>query len=339
MAIKITLTANAQTGDGVDFNADFAAFFQDFEPYNYPLMLNPTGSDNTTQIVHLDTPVAGHEANTKALVLNGANFVYTFSNHSVSGRIDSLQLVTLGDAWNPNTNDVRYQDGLLSPNTTGLISFSNLNITNPVGLKGRVHEIVKEFMGGGPDGNKAGTAAITKEIWAKAHILVGSTGDDRYLGSKFGDNVKGNGGEDHLNGRAGNDTIIGGAADDRLIGAAGNDRLVAGPGDDTMSGGAGADRFVFVSMDEDAHHTITDVKTGQKDKIDLRALDANVNKTGDQAFAFKGQAAFSSKAGELVFAKSGTSLVLQGDIDGDGLADFSITLNNLATLRAADLFL
>jgi Ca2+-binding RTX toxin-like protein len=339
MAIKITLTANAETGAGVDFNADFAAFFKDFEPYGFPLMLNPTGSDQTTQIVHLDTPVNGQEANTKALVLNGANFTYTFSNHSVSGRIDSLQLVTLGGAWNPNTNDVRYENGLLSPNTTGMISFSGLNINNPVGVKGRVHEIVKEFMGGGPDGNKAGSAAISKEIWAKAHNVIGSTGDDRYLGSKFGDVVKGNGGDDHLNGRVGNDTITGGAGDDRLIGAAGNDRLVAGPGNDILTGGPGTDRFVFASMDDDAHHVISDFKSAQKDKIDLRALDANANKAGDQAFVFKGKAAFTSKAGELVFAKSGTSLILQGDLDGDGLADFSITLNNLATLRASDLFL
>jgi len=55
---------------------------------------------------------------------------------------------------------------------------------------------------------------------------------------------------------------------------------------------------------------------------------------GDQAFAYLGSAAFTDTAGELRFAGH----LLQGDIDGDGTADFSIHVN-ASTLAVADFVL
>ena len=69
MTLAITLTADAATGAGVDFNAGFAAFFADFTPFGFPVFLGPEAGDETTQILHLDTPVTGSEAATRAVIL------------------------------------------------------------------------------------------------------------------------------------------------------------------------------------------------------------------------------------------------------------------------------
>ena len=79
--------------------------------------------------------------------------------------------------------------------------------------------------------------------------------------------------------------------------------------------------------------TIMDFARG--DKIDLSALDANAKMAKDQAFNFIGSSAFSGKAGELRY--DGTTIY--GDVDGNGVADFSIIISNHATLSGSDFIL
>ena len=58
------------------------------------------------------------------------------------------------------------------------------------------------------------------------------------------------------------------------------------------------------------------------------ATDANTLTAGDQAFAFIGAANFSHVAGELrVFAVTG-GYDIQGDVNGDGHADFTLFVNS-----------
>ena len=61
---------------------------------------------------------------------------------------------------------------------------------------------------------------------------------------------------------------------------------------------------------------------------------------GDQAFNFVGTAAFSNVADELrIDTTDPTKTVLSGDVDGDGVADFSIVLTGSIALTGSDLIL
>jgi len=152
----------------------------------------------------------------------------------------------------------------------------------------------------------------------------------------------GNGGNDTLIGGAGNDTIKGGSGSDQIDGAGGNDLILGGSGADFLTGGAGSDSFVYTALSDSrrsAQDTILDFTVGC-DKLDLRALDANTNVVGNSDFIFIGEAAFSKHAGELhVTHADADHTLVSGDVDGDGRADFSITLLGDVYLAATDFVL
>ncbi|MEI7796958.1 MAG: hypothetical protein WCI06_10035, partial [Methylococcaceae bacterium] len=136
-----------------------------------------------------------------------------------------------------------------------------------------------------------------------------------------------------------NRLLRGTATNDTLIGDIGNDTLIGGLGLDTLTGGLGSDTFKFNNTDESGgiktRDIITDFNHTEGDKIDLSAIDANSNLADDQTFSFVGSANFTKHAGELHFTKG----ILEGDTNGDGKADFSIQLNGVTTLVAADFVL
>lgn len=141
------------------------------------------------------------------------------------------------------------------------------------------------------------------------------------------DVFNGDGGDDALYGLAGDDSLVGGAGTDILIGGDGFDTLVGGAGFDWMQGGAGADRFVFGAVSDTvvaAPDAVADF-TRTVDRIDLSAIDANVNAGGDQAFSVV--TAFTAVAGQLRIqgvGAPGHPAVVSGDVNGDGVADFAI---------------
>ena len=144
-------------------------------------------------------------------------------------------------------------------------------------------------------------------------------------------------GDDLLTGTKGNDTISG------LLG---NDTLVGGLGADQLQGHKGADVFKFNDINESGitsktRDTITDFKSSEGDKIDLSGIDANTNRTGDQAFTqLDVGAKFSGKfsaTGQLFFDT--TTHILWGNVDTKAGADFSIQLNGVSNLVAADFIL
>jgi Ca2+-binding RTX toxin-like protein len=135
----------------------------------------------------------------------------------------------------------------------------------------------------------------------------------------------------------GNDTLVGSTSDDVLYGESGNDILMGFLGNDQLWGGSGADRFLITHLS--ATPQIMDFEHGS-DRIDLTALDANTAVGGDQAFNFIGSAKFSGAAGELRFVGSaGTGYHLEGDVNGDHVADFIIGLGSVSTVTASDLLL
>jgi serralysin len=153
--------------------------------------------------------------------------------------------------------------------------------------------------------------------------------------------IHGGSGADLLDGGGGADELRGGSGADILLGGGGNDLLVGGSGSDVLVGGAGADMFQFSDYQSglgSSADRITDFMQGE-DSIDLSSIDADLWTQGNQAFTFIGGAAFSGTAGELRFGFDGTDTWLQGDKDGDGVADFEIVLSGPLVPLAGDFVL
>lgn len=160
------------------------------------------------------------------------------------------------------------------------------------------------------------------------------------MGNALGNQIFGSDGIDQLYGLGGNDTLDGGAGNDILDGGDGNDYLIGGAGVDKAWGGAGIDYFAFgndivrqVGIDE-----VMDFVRGV-DKLDLAAIDANAAAAGDQAFRMIGSKNFSRKAGELQVKTYGDGVLVAGDVNGDGLADFNIWVHGVSRLSGGDFVL
>ena len=124
-------------------------------------------------------------------------------------------------------------------------------------------------------------------------------------------------------GNAGGNWLSGGAGGDKLSGLGGHDVLTGGSGKDTLIGGAGQDSFVFT--DSESRDVIKDFESGV-DHIDLGYI------IDEAAFDFIGGAAFSGQAGQGRFANG----LFQLDSDGDGVADFSITMTGISQMQQSD---
>ena len=170
--------------------------------------------------------------------------------------------------------------------------------------------------------------------------VTGGTGDDRLVGSIGANVMHGGAGNDILRGLGDGDTIDGEAGNDNIAGGAGDDRLTGGVGKDLLQGGVDADSFVFTSIADSVvgagRDTIDDFQQGA-DRVDLSAIDADMSAAGDQAFSFIGSAAFSHAAGQLRQGSDGAgNTVIEGDVQGDGVADFQILLKGAYTLNGSD---
>lgn len=138
-------------------------------------------------------------------------------------------------------------------------------------------------------------------------------------------------------GGAGNDSLTGGQTGDQITAGDGNDILVGLGGADQLTGAAGNDTFRYLAIGDStaaASDQIRDFTTG--DLIDLSALDANIA-AGQQQFSFIGANAFTA-AGQLRVTQTGGSALVEGDVNGDGIADFaiSVTVSDSHQLALAD---
>jgi Ca2+-binding RTX toxin-like protein len=171
--------------------------------------------------------------------------------------------------------------------------------------------------------------------------LLGATAING-TGNGAGNLILGNNAANKLLGLDGNDILQGNGGNDILNGGNGDDKLYGGSGQDTLTGGSGKDTYYLSASGDSkvsARDHITDFTQGQ-DKIGLTAMDANTMKSGDQAFAFIGSTSFSNKAGELRLEKHDGYTVVQGDTNGDGVADFAIELDHFTyTMKASDFLL
>lgn len=185
-------------------------------------------------------------------------------------------------------------------------------------------------------------SGVTVDLKAPSANTGEAAGDSFFFvenltGSAFNDVLRGDDGANVIDGLGGNNALQGRGGNDTLIGGIGNDKLQGDAGADTLTGGLGFDTFIFVATGDSpttGRDTITDFLS-LTDKIDLKAIDANINLAGDQAFTYIGSGGFTHVAGQLNF----TGGIVAGDVNGDGIADFQIAVRGLALLAAADFIL
>jgi VCBS repeat-containing protein len=155
----------------------------------------------------------------------------------------------------------------------------------------------------------------------------GTAGNDVVVGGFGSDRLFGGGGSDVLNASAGRDVLNGGI---------GNDRLTGGAGLDTLTGGKGKDVFVFGNKEtgntKKMADYITDFSSKDKDRIDLRGIDADSRKKGDQNFSFIGTNAF-TKAGQVRYEKTKKETYVYLNTDSDKAAEAVIKLKGAFDLQ------
>lgn len=185
---------------------------------------------------------------------------------------------------------------------------------------------------------------------------LGGAAADRLLGSAAADHLRGAGGRDQITADAGEDSLYGGGGADLLSGEAGDDRLSGGNGADTLLGGAGTDRLVggggadvfrIDSASDSAAgrgDVIVDFDRAEGDRIDLSRIDTDPAAAGTQGFSFIGGVAFGGSPGapgpaQLRLDLRGGSVLVEGDVDGDGIADIEIRVRDVAALVREDFIL
>lgn len=184
---------------------------------------------------------------------------------------------------------------------------------------------------------EAGTATDGlggKDSLSSIEDAVGSMNwGDRLYGSSTVNRLNGYAGDDLLHGRGGNDILLGGGGSDTLVGGGGADRLEGGKGDGAR------DLFVFASETDSSisasHDVIYHFALGM-DLISLQGVDANSRTAADDTFKFSGTKVQSNS---VWYTKSGSDLLILGDVNGDKAADFEIQVAGVSALTANDFWL
>jgi Ca2+-binding RTX toxin-like protein len=220
--------------------------------------------------------------------------------------------------------------------------------------------IAHSLSGGPPFTVAANTATGTDVAGALSDKIlgfenaVGGGGADQIFGSSAANTLYGSGAGDRLFGFAGNDRLFGDAGFDDLFGGVGNDELIGGSGEDVINGGAGkdilrgeadGDIFSYESIKDSGitaatRDVIWDFTSDglNGDVISLSTIDANTTNGAaiNDAFSFIGtNVKFTGAAGQLRAYWSANGQIIEGDVNGDAKADFSIEIvdpNHLITL-------
>ena len=197
------------------------------------------------------------------------------------------------------------------------------------------------FLGGsGPDRFNAGLGDDWILSGAGDDSVLGGGGNDYLFGGVGHDTLRGGEGADTVAGGQGTDLLFGDAGYDILLGHMGDDRLDAGAdgarlngeeGSDVLIGGSGADTFVVWAAEDSAVGAADRVRNFEQGKDLLDVFDVF-----ESGFAFIGSGAFSGAGDEVRAVTNRSQTIVYGDIDGDRVADFQLTLEGIYTLTATD---
>lgn len=242
--------------------------------------------------------------------------------------------------------------------------FENLILIDTAGIHGTGNSVANTITGNsgkntlkGLEGNdtiSGGAGDDTLDGGVGKDTLDGGKGNDIYVVDSTGDKIVDSSGIDSVHspvswtlatgfenltllGTA-NINGVGNSAANTLVGNSGKNTLSGEAGKDLFTGGKGADIFDFNAIGDSktgsSRDQITDFSRSQKDKIDLSGIDANTKKSGNQAFKFIDDDGFGKTPGELRFKSN----VVQGDVNGDGKADFEIGVD-ISKLVSGDFIL
>ncbi len=246
-----------------------------------------------------------------------------FGTHNIPdlGKIASIQRLTLftGDG-NDSVRGGNHGDDIRTGEGNDTIDAAGVSTRNPTGT---------DFVDGGL-GTDLLVVDATFEGFPVQVFFTGSGFDVRSKSERFfidADNVERLNFEG-TNSNAG-DRASGGSGKDTLDGADGKDTLIGGGDKDVLRGGEGRDIFDYNAASESLVRTsdrIVDFATGV-DRFDLRDMGAG--------FTFIGRREFSGTGSELRSRQG----FLEGDVDGDGRADFHVDLANNASVVRDDLLL
>lgn len=162
-------------------------------------------------------------------------------------------------------------------------------------------------------------------------VVTGGDGMDTLYGSGGNDQLRGGLGDDFLVGGGGDDYVQGGAGDDLLRGRSGMDTLEGGAGADILLGQEGADYFRFGASNSGPAKGERDIIKDYEDGVDHLAF-----LWGSFSHFAEGADRFSGSVGELIYQQGANAGFLKGDLDGDRVADFVVTMRGEHTLTEED---
>jgi Ca2+-binding RTX toxin-like protein len=291
--------------------------------------INTANNNDATHALTISLSIAGPQNTGEGLdtYVNIQNLVGGAFNDALTG--DGNANVLTGNAGDDTLMGLGGADTLLGSQGDDVLygGAGNDSLSGGVGNDVLDGGSGADTLNGGPGSDTASYASAASAVSVDLNLqgapqTTGGGGNDTLLGIE---NLTGSGFNDHLAGDAGSNALSGGAGDDTLTGGAGGD---------TLMGGAGADVFVYTSASDSgfSHATqdvIGDFSHAEHDRIDLSAISPSFTLVG----------AFTHSPDQLIeIAKPGGYLV-EGDVNGDGKADFGIFVNSATVLGTGDFIL